>query len=108
MSVCPVGSALLRYRYSVRKSHRGADGVVNAMNFKRRGEAGRTPDAIALVTTYGPTAFRPRGRALRQRRTPGNAGNRRQNLNQANARVILVSFRRKARICDACSIERNA
>ncbi len=84
------------------------DGVVNAVNLKRRGEAGRNADAIALVTTYGPTAFRPRGPRLRQRRTPENAGNRRRNLQSANARVILVSFRGEASICNCLSIERNA
>ncbi len=87
---------------------RGADGVVYTVNFKRVARQAETPDAIALVTTYGPTLSGRAGRALRQRRRPGNAGTAAGTCNQANARVILVSFRGRPASAIACSIERNA
>ena len=86
---------------------RGADGVVNAMNFKRGGEAGRNAGCHRFGDHIRANRFQAARAAhcvsAEHLETRGAAAG---TCNQANARVILVSFRREARISD-CLLHRK-
>ena len=86
---------------------RGADGVVNAMNFKRRGEAGRNAGCHRFGDHIRANRFQAARAAhcvsAENLETRGAAAG---TCNQANARVILVSFRGEASICN-CLLHRK-